>query len=298
MVTNWRQPELIRLIDKFSSGDGIHLTAIPGLKCIKATALSMKIPVVYEPSICLIVQGAKEVMLGDEVYRYSPSEFLVVSVDLPVTGQVVLASEEMPYLSLQLDLDLSEISELIPEVNSYIEPPALSARGLFVGNADVTLEYSLLRLVELLEAPEDIPFLVPMIKREIYYRLLKGPYGHRIVQMAAQGSNMQRISQVIEFLKLNFDKPVGIAQMIDVANMSPSSFHAHFKEVTAMSPLQYQKRLRLLEARRMMLAEAIDASNAAYRVGYESPSQFSREYSRMFGAPPIRDIENIRARAH
>lgn len=298
MATNWRQAELIRLIDKFSNGDGIHLTAVPGLKCIKAAASSMKIPVVYEPSICLIVQGAKEVMLGDEVYRYSPSEFLVVSVDLPVTGQVVEASKEVPYLSLQIDLDLYEISELIPELSSCIELSAPSARGLFVGDVDVTLEHSILRLLELLEAPEDIPFLAPMIKREIYYRLLKGPYGHRMVQMAAHGGNMQRISQVIELLKLNFDKPIGIAQMIDVANMSPSSFHAHFKEVTAMSPLQYQKRLRLLEARRMMLAEAVDASNAAYRVGYESPSQFSREYSRMFGAPPVRDIESIRAKAH
>lgn len=298
MADNRRLAELIRLIDKFSNGDGIHLTAMPGVKCIKAAVSSMKIPVVYEPSICLIVQGAKEVMLGDEVYRYSPSEFLVVSVDLPVTGQVVQASKEVPYLSLQIDLDLCEISELIPEINSYIEPPAPSSRGLFVGNTDVALEHSILRLIELLETPEDIPFLEPMVRREIYYRLLKGPYGHRMVQMAVHGGNMQRISQVIEFLKLNFDKAIGIAQMIDVANMSPSSFHAHFKEVTAMSPLQYQKRLRLLEARRMMLAEAVDASNAAYRVGYESPSQFSREYSRMFGAPPARDIESIRARAH
>ena len=298
MADNRRLAELIRLIDKFSNGDGIHLTAMPGVKCIKAAVSSMKIPVVYEPSICLIVQGAKEVMLGDEVYRYNPSEFLVVSVDLPVTGQVVQASKEVPYLSLQIDLDLCEISELIPEINSYIEPPASSSRGLFVGNTDVALEHSILRLIELLETPEDIPFLEPMVRREIYYRFLKGPYGHRMVQMAAHGGNMQRISQVIEFLKLNFDKAIGIAQMIDVANMSPSSFHAHFEEVTAMSPLQYQKRLRLLEARRMMLAEAVDASNAAYRVGYESPSQFSREYSRMFGAPPARDIESIRARAH
>ncbi|MGM8227901.1 AraC family transcriptional regulator N-terminal domain-containing protein [Cellvibrio sp. ARAG 10.3] len=296
MTDKWRQAELIRLIDKFSKGDGIHLSAVPGLKCIKAAVPSMKIPVVYEPSICLIVQGAKEVLLGEEVYRYSPSQFLMVSVDLPVTGQVIQASDQKPYLSLQIDLNLQDVSELIPEVSECIGMPAFSTRALFVGETDITLEYAVLRLVQLLESTEDISFLAPMIRREIYYRLLKGPYGQRVVQMAARGGNMQRISQVIEFLKRNFDKTIGIAQMIDLANMSPSSFHAHFKEVTAMSPLQYQKRLRLLEARRMMLAEAVDASNAAYRVGYESPSQFSREYSRMFGAPPVRDIESIRAR--
>jgi AraC-like DNA-binding protein len=296
MTDKWRQAELIRLIDKFSKGDGVHLSAVPGLKCIKATVPSMKIPVVYEPSICLIVQGAKEVFLGEEVYRYSPSQFLMVSVDLPVTGQVIQASDQKPYLSLQIDLNLQDVSELIPEVSECIGMPAFSTRALFVGETDITLEYAVLRLVQLLESTEDIPFLAPMIRREIYYRLLKGPCGQRVVQMAAHGGNMQRISQVIEFLKRNYDKAIGIAQMIDMANMSPSSFHSHFKEVTAMSPLQYQKRLRLLEARRMMLAEAVDASNAAYRVGYESPSQFSREYSRMFGAPPVRDIESIRAR--
>lgn len=292
-----QQQELIRLVGAFSPRDGIHPTLIPGLKCIKGSALSMKFPVVYEPSFCLIVQGEKEVMLEEERYRYAPSQFLMVSVDLPVTGQVVLANRDVPYLSIQIDLDLRQINELIPEIESCDTRSLPSSRGLFVGEADVALVGVVLRLVELLESPGDIDFLAPLIKRELYYRLLKGPYGSRVVQMAVQGGNMQRISQVIRFLKSNFDQPVCITQMVDMANMSPSSFHAHFKEVTAMSPLQYQKRLRLLEARRIMLVDAVDASKAAYRVGYESPSQFSREYSRMFGAPPLRDIESLRAQA-
>lgn len=290
-----QQIELNRLVDKFSDGEGIHPTRVPGLRCIMATVPNMKMPVVYEPSLCLIVQGAKEVMLGSEVYHYAPSEFLIVSVDLPVTGRVMQASRDQPYLSLHIDLDLLQMSELITDVGGAVDP-VNSSRGLFVGKTDTALVDGILRLARLMDAPEDVEFLKPMIMREIYYRLLKGAHGQRIVQMAAHGSNMQRVAQAIQFLKHNYDKAICITEVIDRANMSSSSFHAHFKEVTAMSPLQYQKRLRLLEARRIMLAESLEAANAAYRVGYESPSQFSREYSRMFGAPPLRDIENLRAR--
>lgn len=298
VVNKEQQKTLIALIDKFSNGDGVHSTAMPGLKCLKTSAPSMKMPVVYEPCLCLIVQGVKEVMLGDEIYRYAPSEFLVASVDLPATGQVIQASIEEPYLCLQVSMDLREISDLVSRIDKPIKSGASSRRGLFVGKADEALVDSIVRLAKLLEMPEDIDFLAPMLMREMCYRLLKSPYGHRVAQLAVSGSSMQRIAHAIEFLKLNFDKAICMTDVVDLVNMSPSSFHSHFKQVTAMSPLQYQKHLRLLEARRIMLTEAVDASHAAYRVGYESPSQFSREYSRMFGLPPIRDVEGLRGGTH
>jgi len=288
-----RQTALASLIDKYSNGDGIHPTAIAELHCLKVST-PVKIPVVYSPSLCVIVQGAKQVMLEDEIYRYSPSEFLVVSVDLAVVGEVTEATAAKPYLCLQIDIDPRQMSDLITQIDPDVIGRSDTVRGLFVGKVDSALMDSILRLVKLLDTPKDIPLLAPMVIREIYYRLLDGDHGRQIAQIAVTGSNMQRIAQVLQMLKTDFAKQVRIEELAEMANMSPSSFHHHFKEVTAMSPLQYQKRLRLLEARRIMLSEEADASSAAYRVGYESPSQFSREYSRMFGAPPVRDVEILR----
>lgn len=290
-----QQKELSVIIDKLSNGDGIHKTIVPGLNVIKMSATNMLIPVVYDPSLCVIVQGKKQVMLEDEIYKYKPSEYLVVSVDLPVIGAVIEATEKEPYLCLQIDLDPRQISDLLIEAQQNIPAGSTTGRGVFVGKVDESLSDCTLRLARLLNTPRDIALLAPMIMREIHYRLLNGEYGSIIAQLGLKGSNMHSISKVIRNIKSNFDKPMMVEDMADLAGMSLSSFHVHFKEVTAMSPLQYQKRLRLMEARRLMIADNMDATNTAYKVGYESPSQFSREYARMFGMPPMRDTNLFRA---
>jgi AraC-like DNA-binding protein len=282
--------ELVRLVDKFSSGNGIHSTAIDGVNCIRLNEINDRLPSVYTPSLCIIVQGKKRVLLEDEIYQYQPSEYLVASVDLPVIGQVIEGSKDKPYLCLQIELDLHQLAELIVQARLPVNNKAPSQRGIFVGDVDEPLGDGVLRLARLLDAPQDIALLAPMIKREIYYRLLKGQYGEAIAQMAQTGSHMQRISAAIQVLKANYNKPIKIEDLASHVGMSVSSFHSHFKAVTAMSPLQYQKRVRLLEARKIMLAEMQDAASTAYRVGYESASQFSREYVRMFGHPPKRDM--------
>jgi AraC-like DNA-binding protein len=289
-----RHAELCTLVRKFSSGEGIHETAIGGLNCIMLSERQMQLPFVYRPSICVIVQGAKQVLLENEIYRYAPPQFLAVSVDLPLVGQVTEASADKPYLCLAIDIDARTISDLV----SRSEDPSWSrgetSRGLFVGEMDAALQESALRLTRLLETPRDIPVLAPLMLREFHYRVLSSPYGPAIAQMAIAGSNTHKIGQIVRRIKARLAEPIRVEELASLANMSPSSFHVHFKAVTAMSPVQYQKRLRLTEARHLLLAEKADATSAAYRVGYQSVSQFSREYARMFGAPPKRDIEGIR----
>lgn len=284
--------DLAAIIEQNSSGDGIHNTAVPGMRCLRFSETQMATPTVYTASLCVIVQGAKKVLLEDEIYRYTPSEFLAISVDLPLIGQVTEATSAKPYLCLQLDINAVQLSELIPQVNIKADPAP--ERGLFVGKTDPALLDSVLRLARLLDTPGDIPMLAPMAFREIYYRLLKGEHGRRIAQIGVADSYTHRIARVLETIKTEFARSIRVEELAEMANMSASSFHQHFKAVTAMSPLQYQKRLRLMEARRLLLADESDAATAAYRVGYESPSQFSREYARMFGAPPMRDVMTLR----
>jgi AraC-like DNA-binding protein len=286
--------ELGSLIAKYSNGDGMHATAIGGLHCIRLSAKQMQLPSVYHPCICVIVQGAKQVLLEEEVYRYEPPQFLAVSVDLPLVGQVVEATAARPYLCLAIDLDARQIADLVAQSADPKWSRGETSRGLFVGDMDAALQDSVLRLARLLDTPRDIPVLAPLALREFHYRLLNSPYGAAIAQMAIAGSNTHKIGQIIRRIKTQLAAPIRVEELASMANMSPSSFHQHFKAVTAMSPVQYQKRLRLTEARHILLAGAADATSAAYRVGYQSVSQFSREYSRMFGAPPIRDVENLR----
>lgn len=283
------------LIDRHSSDDGMHRTPIEGLHCIRLSAQQMQLPSVYQPSICVIVQGAKQVLLEDEIYRYAPPQFLAVSVDLPLVGQVVEASREAPYLCLAIDLDARTLADLIAQSDDVGWTRAETTRGLFVGEMDADMLASALRLARLLDAPRDIPVLAPLALREFHYRVLNSPYGRAIAQMAMTGSRTYRIGQIIRRIRTKIAEPVRVEELAEMANMSPSSFHQHFKAVTAMSPVQYQKRLRLTEARHLLIAGKMDAQSAAYRVGYQSVSQFSREYARMFGAPPIRDIETLRA---
>jgi AraC-like DNA-binding protein len=293
-IEKGRLAELAALTEKYSSGDGICATAVSGLRCIKFTAPSMKLPAVYEPSLCVIVQGSKQVLLEDDIYRYAPSQYLAVSVDLPLLGQVLEASEERPYLCLQIEIDPRQIGELIAQSGDTHWTRNDTARGLFVGRLDGAAQEAVLRLARLLETPKDIPMLAPMMLREIHYRLLSGEYGPAIAQIAIAGSSINTIGQIIRRMKTNLAARLRVEELAAMANMSPSSFHEHFKAVTAMSPLQYYKRLRLTEARHILLSGNADAATTAYRVGYESASQFSRDYARMFGAPPMRDIAGIR----
>lgn len=226
--------------------------------------------------------------------RYSPPQFLAVSVDLPLVGQVVEASQDKPYLCLAIDIDARQIAELIAQSDDASWSRDATVRGVFVGELDAATQEAVLRYARLLAAPRDIPVLAPLILREIHYRMLRGPYGAAIAQIAIAGSHTQRIGNAIRRIKTQLASSIRIEELASLANMSPSSFHQQFKAVTAMSPLQYQKRLRLTQARQILLAGNVDAASAAYRVGYQSVSQFSREYTRMFGAPPIRDVGSLR----
>lgn len=295
MISTESLQRLASAIDKNCNGDGMHDTTVPGLQCLKFSTTGSSLPAVYEPSVCILAQGAKRVMLEDEIYRYSAAQYLCVSVDLPVLGEVTEGDAASPYLCLKLDINPREITDLLAQMDGT--PPAdhETSRGIFVGTADQALMDSILRLVALIDTPEDVPLLGPMAFREVYYRLLRGEHGDRIAQMGVPDSRMQRVVRVLQELRSDVARAMRIDEMAKLASMSPSSFHHHFKQVTAMTPHQYQKRLRLMEARRILLSEDTDASSTAYRVGYESPSQFSREYHRMFGAPPMRDVEMLRS---
>ncbi|MFQ4135968.1 AraC family transcriptional regulator N-terminal domain-containing protein [Nodosilinea sp. PGN35] len=275
-------------------GDGTHPTAIGQLEFLRESSDSTAIHGVSEPIFAIVIQGKKEVLLGEETYQYGAAQYLVVSVDLPLSGFVTEATPDQPYLGFKLNLDPVQLCDIIAQIQPQTEKKENSVRGLFVSNADVALIDCAIRLTRLLDTPQDIPFLAPIVIREIYYRLLMGEQGEAVRQIATSGSNMQRIAEVIKQIKADFTKPLRVEDLAGQANMSAASFHRHFKTVTSMSPLQYQKQLRLLEARRLMLVENADATHTAHQVGYESPSQFSREYSRMFGAPPIKDIERLR----
>jgi AraC-like DNA-binding protein len=286
--------ELAALIERFVPGDGIHQTAIQRVGLIRASGQGEPICAVQQSALCIIAQGSKRLILGEELYIYDRSRYLVASVDLPVTAQVLRATSRAPYLCFRLDLDPGEIASLILQAGLPAPGQKPSSRGLFLGQACPLMLDAVLRLLRLLDSPEDIPALAPLAEREILYRLLKSEQGWRLSQAAAAHSHTQRIARAIDWLKDHFAEPLRIEDFAHEMHMSASSLHHHFKSVTAMSPLQYQKQLRLQEARRLLLSEDVDAATAGHRVGYESPSQFSREYSRLFGAPPARDLRRLR----
>ncbi len=289
--------ELADLLTQYTDlkGNGFHHTNIEKLEFGRETSVGTRLHGVSEPMLAIVVQGKKEALLGEESYRYGAAQYLVVSVDLPISGFIVEATPDKPYLGFKLNLDPSELCDIITnQTKLNTSKKENSVRGFFVSSADPPLLDCALRLTKLLDTPQDIPMLAPMIIREIYYRLLIGEQGEAVRQIATSGSHMQRIAEAIKLIKADFTQPMRVEELAGQTKMSPSSFHHHFKKVTSMSPLQYQKQLRLLEARRLMLAENSNAVNAAHQVGYESPSQFNREYSRMFGAPPIKDIERLK----
>ncbi len=280
---------LSRYMDAHGGSDGPYVTAVDGFYLLRASGETLPNPRIYQPALCVVAQGAKRVMLGDEVFDYREGQALVISIELPVLGKVIHASAERPFLGLSLDLDLHALREVMAQLDPPPQP-APGGLGLFVGELGEALADCLVRLVRLLDTPEAIPVLRSGIMREICYWLLVGPHGGEVCKIALPNGPVQRIAEALHLLREDIARPIRIERLAAVASMSPSSFHQHFKTLTSLTPLQYQKQLRLQEARRLMLAGQANAVSAAYRVGYESPSQFSREYARMFGAPPRRDI--------
>lgn len=281
-------------IARWTRGREQFPTAIPGLTFYHHDQPTELRSGLYEPSICLVAQGAKRAHLADESYVYDIDHYLITSVHLPTTFQVIKASPDQPYLGLLLKIDLREMSQMMVESNLPAPRTQQTGHGMAIGEVSLPLLGAVQRLVGLLDQPEDIPILAPIIQREILYRLLVGDQGARLRQIAAAGSQGNQIARAIEWLKGNFCQQLSMDDLAAQARMSPSSFYTHFRSMTSLSPLQYQKQLRLQEARRLMLAEQLDATSAAMKVGYESPSQFSREYSRLFGAPPLRDVARLR----
>ncbi|MDQ8758346.1 AraC family transcriptional regulator [Sphingosinicella sp. LHD-64] len=287
--------EMAGLIARHAPVDGIHATPVDRLTLIRSSGPSLPSPGIYQPSLCLVASGAKRVTLGDRIYCYDASRYLIVTVDLPVLGHVIEATPDAPYLCVRLDLDLVTLGQLMIECGVSAPPPGF-APGLVVHDADPALLDAAVRLLRLLDRPGDIGVLAPLAEREILYRLLTGEEGLVLRHIATMQSRLAQVSRAITWIKRHFRTPFSVEAVAREAGMSPSALHAHFKAVTAMSPLQYQKQMRLQEARRLMLGQALDAASAGFEVGYESPSQFSREYRRLFGLPPSRDI--VRLRAH
>jgi AraC-like DNA-binding protein len=288
-----QQAELAALVARLTPAEGIHPSAIRGLTVIRANSPSIPTPALYDPSLCIVVQGRKRAMLGDEVYIYDALNYLTVSVTLPAIGHVLDATEQRPYLCLRLELDARLIGELLLQVGRSGVPPSMD-RGLYVARTSPPMLDAVLRLTRLLEQPRDAAILAPLVIREIHYRVLTGELGHRLRELCIVDSQVNRVARAIELLRKRFTESLRIEELAAAAHMSESSLHHRFKAVTAMSPMQFQKQLRLHEARRLMLTEGLEAAAAAHRVGYESPSQFSREYRRLFGAPPRREIETVR----
>ena len=284
---------LVELLERQTRTDGNYPTAICGLTLYRHAKPSPPTNVVYEPALCVIAQGSKRVMFGGREYRYDAARYLLIAADVPATARIVAAMAQAPYLALRLVLDPLEVGEVVAQLGPRQQPtPATGA--LAVSALDPALLDSVIRLVTLLESPRDAQVLAPLVRREITYRLLVGPEGQRLRQIISGNDQGQRITHALRWLKANYVEPLRVESLAKQAGMSASALHRHFKAVTALSPLQYQKRLRLQEARRLMLGEALDAAEASFRVGYVSPSQFSREYGRLFGAPPRRDIEALR----
>ncbi len=270
---------------------GEKVTAIPGFRLYRRTAPTACNAATYEPSLTVFVQGKKRINLGETTYLCDESSFLLTSIDVPVVSQIVAASEAVPMLSMHLVLDMALVRDILGQEEFHsLEGPS-RARGIAVGKSTVELLKPCGRLLDLLDSPEDIPFLSKLIQREIVYRLLRGAQGERLRAIATLGDQSHRTAKAIAWLKANYTKPLRVEELAEVARMGMSTLHHHFRALTAMSPLQYQKQLRLVAARERMLIEGLDAASAAFEVGYESASQFNREYKRFFGQPPVRDIK-------
>ena len=286
--------ELTELIGRTVSEDGAK-EVLPGFFLARSSRTLESLHAVYKPAFCFIAQGRKRALLGEEVFRYDPGHYLLFTVDLPLIFQIEKATPDEPYLGLRLDLDPSLVATVLMEADIKIKKGDTSAKAMDVHSIDVNLLDAVVRLVRLTYEPGSSSILAPLIVKEIIYRLLAGGQGARLGHLLPSGDT-QRISRAIGHLREHFDEPLKIDDFARQLGMSVSGFHHHFKSVTAMSPLQFQKQIRLQEARRLMLGEDVDAASAGFRVGYEDPSYFSRDYKKLFGSPPQRDIVSLRTR--
>lgn len=289
-----RSDGLAAAVAELAQSDGDHQTQIPGLNLYRRSFVTDPLPCIYGLGLGLTVQGRKQVMLGDEVFHFAPGHSLLTTVDLPVTSHVSMASTAEPFLGMILALDAQAILEVAQEMGLPQPPRQLAYRPISLEPIDCALADALTRLLRLAAEPALIATLSPLIRREITIRLLAGPHGLHLRHLVAVGSPSQQIAKSMTWLKLNFHQTLSMDELAAGAHMSPSTFRQHFREIAGMSPLQYQKQLRLQAARQLMLNEKLEASVAGIRVGYESVSQFSREYSRLFGDPPQRDIRRLR----
>lgn len=288
-----QREELAEIIGRHCPHDGTLETAIPGIKFFRGSNVDVPSCTIVASVFAMMVQGAKRITVGDDSYDYDARHYMISSVDLPMFSRITSASAAQPYLGLAMSIDPLKINELTAAMPKNRALDAVD-RGIAVGTISADIQGTTLRLARLLDHPGDIPVLAPIIERELLYRLLTGALGSRLRQVAASGSHSHQIVRAIDWLKSNLAQPVSIDRLAKLSNMSKSSLHHHFKALTAMTPLQYQKQMRLHEARRLMLIANTDAASAAHQVGYESPSQFNREYRRMFGTPPGRDIAQLR----
>jgi AraC-like DNA-binding protein len=286
---------LAKLIDGLTPHEGTIELPMPGLRVVRVSQPNQE-PVHYfqRSSLCLAAQGAKIAMIGGDTYTYEAGQMALYSVDVPMAGRVTRASYSEPYLLFMIDLDAEKLAELGPKVFPRGVPQPRDTRALYVADADAQIIDAAARLLELMAQPVEAELLAPLVRDEFLIRLLRSPFGSRVAQIGRGGSNMQRIANAVSWLQTNFDQTAHIEKLAKLVNMSVTSFHRQFKAVTGMSPLQYQKTLRLQEARRLMLTATVDAGSAGRRVGYMSAAQFSREYSRFFGSAPTKDINRLR----
>jgi len=286
--------ELARKIALFIGSAESRATGIPGLTLHRRTAPTAPCSMTYQPGVTVIAQGRKRVELGRNIFIYDPTRFLLTSVDLPVVSRVIEASEKAPCLALSLKLDMSVVRDLLSREEIQVAEAPPDSPGMATGETTVEFLSACCRLVDLLDTPQDIPFLSGLIQREIIYRILRSAEGARLRAIATLGEQCHRTAKAIAWIRTNYAKPLRVEDLAEIAGMGVSTLHHHFRVLTAMSPLQYQKQLRLQAARGRMLMDGIDAASAAFEVGYESASQFNREYSRFFGQPPMRDIRTLR----
>ena len=283
--------ELVRKIVARAVGEGDTCTEIPSLRLYRRSIPTNCTSAAYEPSLIVFLQGQKRINVGKIVHICDASNFLLTSVDMPVVSQVIAATKKEPMLCLALKLEMSAVREILSQHELHLEDGSADTRAMAVGVTSIELLDACTRLVYLLDTPQDIPFLAPLLQREIIYRLLRSPQGKHLRAIATLGEQGQRTSKAVEWLRMNYAKPLRVEELASMARMGVSTLHHQFRSLTAMSPLQYQKQLRLHVARERMLHDGLDAASAAFEVGYESASQFSREYSRFFGQPPMRDVK-------
>lgn len=294
--TQANREELAERIARVIREDGV-VQPIKGLHLGRVSTPRGQVHGVLEPSFCVIAQGSKEVLLDESRYRYDPLHYLLATVELPTISQVLDSSKEHPYLSLRLELSPALVSAVMVEAGHAESVSKTNVRAVDVSTLDANLLDAVVRLARLLDNPAEAPMLMPLITREIVYRLLMGDQGDRLRHLAVMGGYTPHIARAIQRLRRDFDQPLRIEQLANELGMSVSGFHHHFKAVTAMSPLQFQKQIRLQEARRLMLGEDLDAASAAFRVGYNDASHFNREYKSVFGIPPMRDVQRLREAA-